>query len=142
MAEASDRGEPLHAGLIALYDRGAWKGVLIEGYSTGTLAKNLLKVGDALVSINGHSTDTIAKLTAVLQSATPGSDATVVVNRAGSTQTVSVPLIAAPAGGGAQPQGSGLAVSLADARALPQNKGKSDAQITADIKSHGHEVRP
>jgi hypothetical protein len=39
-------------------------------------------------------------------------------------------------------QGSGLAVSLKDARSLPQNRGKSDADITADIKAHGHEVRP
>lgn len=40
----------------------------------------------------------------------------------------------------AQPQSSGMAVSLTAARQLPQNKGKSDAEITADIKAHGHEV--
>jgi hypothetical protein len=38
--------------------------------------------------------------------------------------------------------GSGKGVSLADARNLPQNKGKSDADITADIKAHGHTVLP
>ena len=40
------------------------------------------------------------------------------------------------------PPASGMAVSLADARALPQNKGKSDADITSDIKAHGHAVVP
>lgn len=35
---------------------------------------------------------------------------------------------------------SGKGVSLADARALPANKGKSDAEITADIQKHGHQV--
>jgi len=39
----------------------------------------------------------------------------------------------------AQPS-SGQTVSLAAARALPINKGKSDAAITADIKAHGHKV--
>jgi hypothetical protein len=39
----------------------------------------------------------------------------------------------------AQPS-SGQTVSLAAARALPINKGKSDADITADIKAHGHKV--
>lgn len=37
---------------------------------------------------------------------------------------------------------SGMAVSLAQARALPINKGKTDAQITSDIQSHGHTVTP
>lgn len=49
---------------------------------------------------------------------------------------------ALPAPGGGGPESSGMAVSLADARNLPQNKGKSDADITADIKAHGHEVNP
>ena len=44
-------------------------------------------------------------------------------------------------GGGTQGS-SGKAVSLAAAKQLPQNKGKSDAEIEADIKAHGHEVRP
>lgn len=43
---------------------------------------------------------------------------------------------------GSTPTPSGMAVSLSDARGMPQNKGKSDADITADIKAHGHEVRP
>jgi len=38
------------------------------------------------------------------------------------------------------PQSSGLSVSLTAARQLPQNKGKSDAEITEDIKAHGHQV--
>lgn len=35
---------------------------------------------------------------------------------------------------------SGKEVSLKDARALPQNKGKSDADIRKDIEAHGHKV--
>lgn len=37
-------------------------------------------------------------------------------------------------------QSSGKGVSLAAARALPQNKGKSDADIRKDIERHGHKV--
>lgn len=37
---------------------------------------------------------------------------------------------------------SGMAVSLKDAMALPQNKGKSEDDVTKDIKAHGHTVRP
>jgi hypothetical protein len=36
--------------------------------------------------------------------------------------------------------GSGKAVSLAAARSLPFNKGKTDEQIKADIQAHGHQV--
>jgi hypothetical protein len=35
---------------------------------------------------------------------------------------------------------SGKAVSLAAARQLPINKGKTDDQIRADIQAHGHQV--
>jgi len=38
------------------------------------------------------------------------------------------------------PVPSGMSVSLAAARALPINKGKTDAEIRADIESHGHKV--
>lgn len=41
---------------------------------------------------------------------------------------------------GQQPSGKG--VSLNDARQLPQYKGKSDDEITADIKKYGHAVLP
>lgn len=55
------------------------------------------------------------------------------------------PEAAAVLNGGAQaPSGgnpSGKEVSLAAARALPQNKGKSDADIRADIQAHGHRVK-
>ena len=48
--------------------------------------------------------------------------------------------------GGGQQQGpsggSGMAVSLATAKQLPQNKGKTDDQIRQDIQSHGHQVVP
>ena len=41
---------------------------------------------------------------------------------------------------GQQPPPSGMAVSLSAARALPFNKGKSDADIRKDIESKGHQV--
>ncbi|MGB9072733.1 MAG: hypothetical protein WCC22_08675 [Terriglobales bacterium] len=41
------------------------------------------------------------------------------------------------AGGGSA---SGKAVSLAAARQLPQNRGKSDDEIRQDIQAHGHQV--
>lgn len=37
---------------------------------------------------------------------------------------------------------SGKAVSLAAAKALPINQGKTDDQIRADIEAHGHKVAP
>jgi uncharacterized protein YunC (DUF1805 family) len=45
-------------------------------------------------------------------------------------------------GGSTAPQASGMAVSLKDAMALPQFKGKSQDEVTAAIKAAGHEVRP
>ena len=47
---------------------------------------------------------------------------------------------ASESGGGSS--SSGLSVSLKDALALPQNAGKSEAQVRADIQAHGHAVRP
>ena len=44
-----------------------------------------------------------------------------------------------PTGGGAVAP-SGKAVSLKAAMALPINKGKTEAQVRADIAAHGHEV--
>jgi len=38
------------------------------------------------------------------------------------------------------PSASGKAVSLAAAKQLPRNAGKSDAEIKADIEAHGHAV--
>jgi hypothetical protein len=45
--------------------------------------------------------------------------------------------------GGKSPvgNGSGKAVSLAAAMALPINKGKTEAQVRADIQAHGHQVQ-
>jgi hypothetical protein len=37
-------------------------------------------------------------------------------------------------------QSSGQQVSLKSAMALPINKGKTEAQVRADIESHGHQV--
>jgi serine kinase of HPr protein (carbohydrate metabolism regulator) len=53
MPDVRDRAEPFHAGLIALYDRGAWKGVLIEGESgagKSDLALRCLSLGFRLVA--------------------------------------------------------------------------------------------
>jgi hypothetical protein len=47
---------------------------------------------------------------------------------------------AAASGGSTQGASSGLGVSLAAAKQLPQNKGKSDAEVKQDIESHGHKV--
>jgi hypothetical protein len=38
------------------------------------------------------------------------------------------------------PQSSGKEVSLSAAMALPINKGKSEADVRADIIAHGHKV--
>jgi hypothetical protein len=43
-------------------------------------------------------------------------------------------------GAGSGPGSSGKAVSLAQARQLPINQGKTDDQIRADIEAHGHKV--
>jgi hypothetical protein len=40
----------------------------------------------------------------------------------------------------ATPAPSGLGVRLADAMALPQNKGKTQQQVIQDIQAHGHQV--
>lgn len=53
----------------------------------------------------------------------------------------------APGAGPAQPgqnatTPSGKGVSLAAAKQLPQNRGKSDAEIQTDIEKHGHKVLP
>ena len=51
---------------------------------------------------------------------------------------LAAPGTATPANNPPPPANSGLTVSLAKARALPENKGKTDDQIKADIESHGH----
>ena len=48
----------------------------------------------------------------------------------------------AGAGPSAGASTGGLTISLAKAKLLPQNRGKSDAEITADIQAHGHKVIP
>lgn len=44
--------------------------------------------------------------------------------------------------GGSQGGGSGMGVSLKDAMSMPQNKGKSEADVRKDIEAHGHTVKP
>ena len=48
----------------------------------------------------------------------------------------------APAAAPAAPTSSGKSVSLKAAMALPQNRGKTPAQVQADIQSHGYAVTP
>lgn len=61
-------------------------------------------------------------------------------------KTASTQTTTASGAGGNQPQGapqpgtSGLGVKLSDAMQLPQNKGKTAQQVTADIQAHGHTV--
>jgi hypothetical protein len=47
-----------------------------------------------------------------------------------------------PTNAGPTAGGTGKQVSLAQARLKPQNKGKTDDQIRADITKHGHQVAP
>ena len=47
---------------------------------------------------------------------------------------------AGPASAAAAP--SGKAVSLTAAMALPINKGKTEAEVRADVQAHGHQVEP
>ena len=53
-----------------------------------------------------------------------------------------VPKVALGSHGGEQEGGggTGLGVNLKDAMALPQNKGKSEADVRKDIEAHGHRV--
>lgn len=83
----------------AFCELGYPKGVAVESFSNGSKAKGVLQANDRLLSINGASTTTTDQLTAVLDKLTPGSDATVVVSRAGNDETVSVPLISPEKGG-------------------------------------------
>jgi PDZ domain-containing protein len=86
------------ATLAAFCELGYPKGIQVEGFSTGSKANKLLEIGDNLVSINGQPAETVDALTAILNAAVAGTGAVVVVQRAGAAVTVTVPLIAAPAG--------------------------------------------
>ena len=69
-------------------------------------------------------------------------DGSAVGHNANPPQPAASPAAAPAAKPSAQVAPSGKVVSLAQARELPFNKGKTDAQITADIKAHGHTVAP
>ena len=97
-----------NATLAAFCELGYPRGIQVEGFSAGSNAASVLKVGDNLVSINAQPADSIDALTAILQAATPGSSATVVVQRAGSDVTETVALVAAPTG----QKGARLGVSI------------------------------
>ena len=108
-------GSQDNASAAAFCELGYPKGVLIEGFSTGSKAQDLLKANDSLISINGQSVTTIATLTSVLQAATPGTTATVVISRTGTQQTVGLPLIAPAAGS----KGARMGVSVATGCVAP-----------------------
>jgi Lon-like protease len=93
----------------AFCELGYPKGVLIEGFAAGSKAQDVLKTSDSLISINGQPATSIAALTTVLEAATPGTSATVVISRAGAEKTVAVPLIAPAAGS----KGARMGVSVA-----------------------------
>lgn len=82
----------------AFCELGFPQGLQVEGFETGSKAKGVLENGDDIISFNGQSADSVDKLTALLDKATPGTDATVVVKRGDKQVSVSVPLVAAPKG--------------------------------------------
>src|ERR1700760_3895172 len=82
----------------AFCELGYPKGVAVESFTTGSKAKGVLDANDQLISIDGTPVTTTDELTAQLSKLTPGTDATVVVNREGKQLTVTVPLVAAASG--------------------------------------------
>jgi PDZ domain-containing protein len=103
------------AELAALCELGYPQGVQILDVTSGSKAKGILKDGDELVSINGTSVSTLDRLTAVLDAATPGADATIAIKRDGVPSTVTVPLGAPPAGS----TGARIGVSVAQGCIAP-----------------------
>jgi PDZ domain-containing protein len=92
-----------------------YHGVVIGGFSATSKAKDVLKNGDSIISVNGQPAASVATLTSALSTLTPGTDATVAINRDGAQQTVTVPLIA-PASGG---HGAAMGVTVADTCVAP-----------------------
>ncbi len=86
------------ASLAAFCELGYPKGVVIAGFGSTTKAKDVLKVGDDILSVNNTTIDTLDSLTAALASATPGTSAAVLVQRAGARLSLTVPLVAPTAG--------------------------------------------
>ena len=82
----------------------------VLGTSSTMRPADALKTGDRLVSLDGRSVDTTAKLQAVLPTLTPGSSAAVVVVRRGVSTPVTLTL-QPPAPGG---KGARIGISVAD----------------------------
>ncbi len=55
-----------------------YHGVVIGGFSATSKAKDVLKNGDSIISVNGQAAASVASLTSALSTLTPGTDATVV----------------------------------------------------------------
>jgi Lon-like protease len=96
------------AGDAAFCELGYPRGLEVVDITTGSKAKGLLQPGDALVSFNGDALASESQLTTLLAAATPGTNASVVVGRAGKKLTVSVPLVSAVGG----KQGARMGISL------------------------------
>ena len=82
----------------AFCELGYPKGIAVDSFTTGSKAKDVLQANDELITINGTAVTTTDALTALLAKLTPGTNATVIVGRAGAHVTVQVPLIAPAAG--------------------------------------------
>ncbi|MCU1655991.1 MAG: Endopeptidase La [Pseudonocardiales bacterium] len=69
--------------------------IVVQG---GSPAQNKLQPADVLKTLDGHPVDSAAKLTALLQTQSPGKAVSIAVTRAGKPVTVSLTLAAAAAG--------------------------------------------
>jgi PDZ domain-containing protein len=86
------------ATVAALCELGYPKGFGVVSVLADGPAHGILQTGDQLVSVDGRPADSTAKLTAIVQSLTPGTTVPVVVKRHGQTQQLSVKLGPAPSG--------------------------------------------
>jgi PDZ domain-containing protein len=85
----------------------------ILGVTAHGPASGVLHVGDRLVSVDGHRTDSYPRLAAVMRSETPGEKVPVVVKRRGRTRTTTIKLGPPPTG----KHGAGLGVSVPPGKA-------------------------
>ncbi len=91
------------------------RGFGITSVDSSSGANGVLHPGDELVSIDGKPADSADKLTAALQTETPGKSAAVVVKRDGTQMTEMVKL--SPATGGAK--GARIGISVVDGCLAP-----------------------
>lgn len=86
------------ATIAALCELGYPKGFGVVSVEKGSPADGKLKSGDEFVSVDGRSADTSDKLSAIVQSLTPGTPVEVAVTRQGKPVTVSITPKAPPEG--------------------------------------------